>query len=447
MRNLLIVALVGFFAGVALRSFFAFGIEYSILLIVIGASFGIIYATRDEYGKFLIQAAFLLIAFSLGALRFEIQDSREHLVEFQEKLGEQIEISGKISEDPQKLEKFTRAILETDRDIKILLTLPHFPEIKYGDKLLIRGTLAEPENFSDFNWKRYLSKDNIYFEMFLPEIKLHEEGGGFWLKRNLFKLKHAFLNNLSQVLPEPHSSFLAGVTIGEKTSLPEAVEEKFRAVGVIHLIVLSGYNISIISDYSVKALGLLPITKLLRTFIATGGIILFALLTGASSTVVRAAIMGILLLWVKETGKVYQALTALIFAAFVMILFNPKILIFDASFQLSFLATAGLIFLSPRLEKIFKRVPNFWHLRDNLVATLSAQIFVLPLLIHLGGTFSWVTIPSNLLILSAMPVTMFFGFITGLAGFVSYYLSWILAWPAYWLLAYELWVVEIFSRF
>ena len=155
--------------------------------------------------------------------------------------------------------------------------------------------------------------------------------------------------------------------------------------------------------------------------------------------------MGILILWARETGKIYQALSALVFAAFLMTLVNPKIIRFDASFQLSFLATAGLIFMSPRIEKYFLWFPNFWKIRENLISTLSTQIFVLPLLIYLGGNFSWRTIPANLMILSAMPITMFFGFLTGLAGFASYYLSWLIAWPAYWLLAYELWVVKIFS--
>lgn len=209
--------------------------------------------------------------------------------------------------------------------------------------------------------------------------------------------------------------------------------------------VLSGYNISIVSENTIRVLSYLPVAKIARTLIATIGVILFAIMAGGSATVVRAAIMGILILWARDTGKIYQALSALVFAAFLMTLINPKIIRFDASFQLSFLATAGLIFMSPRIEKYFLWFPNFWKLRENLISTISTQIFVLPLLIYLGGNFSWRTIPANLMILSAMPVTMFFGFLTGLAGFASYYLSWLIAWPVYWLLAYELWVVKMFS--
>ncbi|KKR70937.1 MAG: ComEC/Rec2-related protein [Candidatus Roizmanbacteria bacterium GW2011_GWB1_40_7] len=444
MRNLLIIALFGFFAGVALRSFFVSDLEFILLVFAVVSALGLIFWHGDGFRFILIQAAIFLAALGLGILRYEIQDNREYISEFRLDVGQNMEISGTIIEDPQKLDKFIRAILKKD-EIKILLTLPHYPEVNYGDNLTIRGRLEEPENFSDFDWRNYLAKDDIYFEMFLPKIIKQDSGGGSRVKRFLFSVKHKFLNNLSKVLPEPHRSFLAGVTIGERASLPEKLEEDFRNIGVIHLVVLSGYNISIVSENTIRVLSYLPVAKIARTLIATIGVILFAIMTGGSATVVRAAIMGILILWARETGKIYQALSALVFAAFLMTLVNPKIIRFDASFQLSFLATAGLIFMSPRIEKYFLWFPNFWKIRENLISTLSTQIFVLPLLIYLGGNFSWRTIPANLMILSAMPITMFFGFLTGLAGFASYYLSWLIAWPAYWLLAYELWVVKIFS--
>ena len=444
MRNLLIIALFGFFAGVALRSFFVSDLEFILLVFAVVSALGLIFWHGDGFRFILIQAAIFLAALGLGILRYEIQDNREYISELRLDVGQYMEISGTIIEDPQKLDKFIRAILKKD-EIKILLTLPHYPEVNYGDNLTIRGRLEEPENFSDFDWRNYLAKDDIYFEMFLPKIIKQDSGGGSGVKRFLFSVKHKFLNNLSKVLPEPHRSFLAGVTIGERASLPEKLEEDFRNIGVIHLVVLSGYNISIVSENTIRVLSYLPVAKIARTLIATIGVILFAIMTGGSATVVRAAIMGILILWARETGKIYQALSALVFAAFLMTLVNPKIIRFDASFQLSFLATAGLIFMSPRIEKYFLWFPNFWKIRENLISTLSTQIFVLPLLIYLGGNFSWRTIPANLMILSAMPITMFFGFLTGLAGFASYYLSWLIAWPAYWLLAYELWVVKIFS--
>ncbi|MDP3762671.1 MAG: ComEC/Rec2 family competence protein, partial [bacterium] len=388
--------------------------------------------------------AVFMAAFGLGILRYDLRDSREGVKFLEGSIGEKVVLSGEIIEDPQWQEKFTRAALQTNH-AKILLTLPHYPEVKYGDILEIGGKLREPENFGDFDWKAYLAKDNIYFEMFLPEIRSQGPGGGWWLKRWLLASKHAYLDNLSKVLPEPQAAFMSGLTVGERSGFPAGLEEAFRKVGVIHIVVLSGYNISIISDNVSRVLQYLPVARIFRAALAAFGIVLFAILTGASATVVRASIMGLLLLWAKESGRIYEAMAALFAAAFLMVLINPKLLVFDVSFQLSFMATLGLILLSPRLEKYFLWFPNFWKMREHLLATISTQIFVLPLLLSIGGTFSWVTIPANLLILTAVPVTMFFGFLTGLAGFISYNLSQFLSWPAYMFLAYELWVVKFFA--
>ncbi len=444
-QKFFIFILAGFFGGVALRSFFDLGPETALLFLTLGFAFGIIFWFRQGFSGFMLYAAVFMAAFGLGILRYDLRDSREGVKFLEEGIGGRVVLSGEVIEDPQRQDKFTRAVLEAD-GVKILLTLPHYPEIKYGDILEVSGKLREPENFGEFDWKAYLAKDNIYFEMFLPEIRSQGPGGGWWLKRWLLASKHAFLDNLSKVLPEPHSALMAGLTVGERSGFPAGLEEAFRKVGVIHIVALSGYNISIISDNVSRVLQYLPVTRIFRAALAAFGIILFAVLTGASATVVRASIMGLLLLWAKESGRIYEAMSALFAAAFLMIVVNPKLLVFDVSFQLSFMATLGLILLAPRIEKYFLWFPNFWKLREHLLATISTQIFVLPLLLSIGGTFSWVTIPANLMVLTAVPATMFLGFFAGLAGFLSYGLSQIFSWPAYLFLAYELWVVEIFSK-
>ena len=462
-RAWILAGLAGFFGGIFIRSFFIFSSEFVLLLIFLGAVLGFICYSdarqaRSEprpggvvvSGSLFLYFAVFLVALALGILRYDFQDSRRGLTGFYDKAGERIKLSGVVVEDPERQEKFTRAIFKTDPPAggaKILLTLPHYPAVNYGDVLELEGKLSEPENFSDFDWKAYLAKDDIYFEMFLPEILSRQEGGGFWLKRMLFKTKHIFLDNLAKVLPEPEAAFMAGLTAGERSGFPKSLSEDFRKVGVIHIVVLSGYNISIISDNVSRGLAYLPVARVFRAGLAALGIILFAILTGASATVVRASLMGLLLLWARQSGRVYEALAALFAAGFLMVLVSPKILVFDVSFQLSFMATLGLILLSPRLEKYFLWFPNFWNIREHLLATISTQIFVLPLLLSLGGTFSAVSIPANLLILTAVPLTMFLGFLSGILGFVSVTLAKIFSWPAYLFLAYELWVVEIFSSF
>ncbi|HEY4510274.1 MAG TPA: ComEC/Rec2 family competence protein, partial [Candidatus Paceibacterota bacterium] len=176
------------------------------------------------------------------------------------------------------------------------------------------------------------------------------------------------------------------------------------------------------------------------------GIVLFTLMTGASATIVRASIMAIIALIARSSGKTYAVTRALFLAVFIMILENPKILRFDASFQLSLLATLGLIYLSPILEKRFRFLPNTLNLREATVATVGTQIFVLPLLLYTSGVLSLVSLPVNLLTLIVVPLTMFFGFLAGGVGIVSAIVATPFAWISYTLSEYILQVGRIFSK-
>src|SRR3989344_959475 len=138
MRNFFIIILAGFFSGVFFRSFFDFGFEFAALFIFLGAILGFLF-WRFSFSNFILFTAAFLAAFALGALRYEIQAAVPSLTP-----GE-VRLSGTIIDDPQKLDKFTRAVFETER-AKILLTLQHFPEVNYGDKLTIEGRLEEPKN-------------------------------------------------------------------------------------------------------------------------------------------------------------------------------------------------------------------------------------------------------------------------------------------------------------
>ncbi|MBI2609688.1 ComEC family competence protein [Candidatus Giovannonibacteria bacterium] len=443
-----ITFIVGFFTGVSVRSFFYLYPEIAYLFIATGIILLGIYFLRRQF--IYISGAIFLLAFGVGIFRYDLKESKANLPDLSEKTGERIKITGYISEDPENLEKFTRAVFTSEQG-KILLTLPHYPSVSYGDILEIEGKLEVPENFSEFDWKNYLAREDIYFQMFLPKILSQENSNGHALigplKKFLFEIKHSFMDNLSKFVPEPQNALLKGITAGDRSGLTDEMEENFRRAGIIHILVLSGYNISIVSDSVLKLMGYLPISRIFNVLLATFSIVLFSILTGGSATVVRAAIMGILLIYARETGKIYQALTALFFAAFLMVLLNPKTLRFDKSFQLSFMATLALILLMPRLEKYFLWVTNFFKIREHLLATISTQLFVLPILLEANGTFSLFSIPANLLILPPIPLTMFLGFITGLAAYIFAPLAALFSWFAYFFLSYEVAVAEFFSRF
>jgi competence protein ComEC len=128
-----------------------------------------------------------------------------------------------------------------------------------------------------------------------------------------------------------------------------------------------------------------------------------------------------------------------------MVFQNPKILRFDSSFQLSFLATLALIYLAPYFEKKFQFITKKFNLRGIVSSTLATQIFVLPLLLYKIGILSFVSLPVNLLILPFIPLTMFFGFLTAASSFIFHVLGIPFGWISYAFTQYELWVVKIFA--
>jgi len=145
----------------------------------------------------------------------------------------------------------------------------------------------------------------------------------------------------------------------------------------------------------------------------------------------------------KRYNRDYKASRVLGFAIVLMLAPNPLLLIFDPSFQLSVLATIGIIFVSPLIFPYFKWVTKKWEFREIISTTIATQLTVLPFLIYNTGLFSLVSLPVNILILATIPTTMFLGFITGIAGLISLYLSFVPAFFAYILLWYQLTVVHI----
>lgn len=452
--NIAALAIGGFLGGVFLRSFFVWpsGMVAFAVLLGVAALFSAYLAKQK---RIFLVVGLLTLSFCAGIIRYDVKDSGALSSMLADSGSSQVALRGMVSEEPDERENITRLIFQAEsvynggewRAIageKILLFVKKYPEFVYGDVLEVRGALQKPENFSDFDWENYLAKDDIFLEMFSPRVR-RLGNGGFWIKEKLFGLKRNFVDSLSRALPEPHASFLAGLTIGAKKSMPGDVLEEFKKSGIMHLVVLSGYNITIIAENIGRMMKFLPLPFGAGIGASVLGIIFFAVMTGASATIVRASIMAILVLIARSTGRVYEVTAALLFAGFFMVLQNPKILRFDPSFQLSFLATLGLIFVAPRLKGLVGFLPEKWGFRDNVSATLSAQLAVLPLILHLTGNVSPFALPVNILVLMFVPATMFFGFMVWAAGIFSYVLSLPFAWTAWLPLNYELGVVHFFA--
>jgi competence protein ComEC len=182
-----------------------------------------------------------------------------------------------------------------------------------------------------------------------------------------------------------------------------------------------------------------------RVGVGIAAIIVFALLVGAEASVVRASIMATLALIALAVGRQYDVLRALFVAGAVMLLLNPYLLVYDVGFQLSFMATLGLILIAPQFEGRVITALSTFGIKDFLVATVATQIAVLPLLLYHIGEFSLVAIIVNVVVLPVVPLAMLATFITGVIGVYSLSLALPLAYIAYVVLAYCITVVTWFA--
>lgn len=330
-----------------------------------------------------------------------------------------------------------------------------YPKFNYGDRISFKGKLLKPINFLNkedpdrqFDYEGYLAKSNIYYEMKSAEVvAIHTDLEPIpeqSFKRFLFSLKRNFVNNLKQHLGEPHAALASGLVVGEKAALPSDLLMDFRIVGLIHIVVLSGYNITIVGAAIRKLLSFLP--RVWGIVLGGFGIVAFGVLVGGGATVVRSCFMAGIALSADIIRRDYDVTRALIFVGLIMLIQNPMILFHDPSFQLSFLATLGLVLLAGPVEKRLGFVPESLGMRSVVAATIATQIFVSPYILYMMGNISIIGVVVNILVLPAIPITMLLVFLTGAVGMISFSVANVISWFTQLLLSYELFMVETFAR-
>ncbi len=357
-------------------------------------------------------------------------------------LGKSVELVGLVSDDPDiRLKNKHLNIKLENQDVNILVFVGREEEVNYGDNVKVKGILEEPENFTtesgkEFNYKRYLANHDIYFIIKNADIEIISSNNGSKIKSLLFRIRNSFMKNINQVIPLPESDLANGLILGVKGGFDEEMNNEFISTGTIHIVALSGYNVSIVAEGVMKTFSLI-FSQVASIIFGIVIIILFIIMTGASSTAIRAGIMATIMLLGRLTGRKYLAGRALVIAALLMIAYDPRV-IADMSFQLSFIATGGVLFLTSKTLNWFKFLPLRFGFREMVASTVAATISVLPILLYMTGVLSLVSLPANFLILLFIPTAMLFIFITGIIGFISPLLSIFFGYISYLILLYIL---------
>lgn len=445
----------GFLIGVFARSFVAFG-WWTVLFFVLCAAMMVLVAflARMEKGKGAV-AAIALCAIAAGGARMHAAAFSGD-VALDVWVGERIEIEGVVSDEPDGRENNVRlpvrvtvaASTSVSSDVKVLVVAPLHTQAKYGDIVRAKGELRLPEAFDagagrEFNYPAFLAKDGVGYELSFAQVEVVGESRRNPLKAAAIWIKQTYLDGLAQSLSEPEAGLAGGITAGDKRGLGSELSETFRTVGLIHIVVLSGYNIMVVIQFLERSLGW---TKLwIRSTLAVVVAIFFALITGLASSSVRAASMAVIATAGKASGRTYLASRALGVVAVGMVIWNPFVLAFDPGFQLSIIATLGLIYISPLFAERLGWLTEKFGFREIAAATLGTQAAVLPLILFQSGSLSVYSLPANLLALIVVPWAMLLSFIAGVAGTFLGLVAPVVGFPAYILLWYITKVADFFA--
>ncbi len=460
------ICLISFLVGVFFRScidwgkiFFLFVFGCVLIYLFFHFFLNRLKKLNEKLGQLFSLIFIILFCFGIGVFRYEFSEWNKTDKILDSVIGDKVIVTGILSDEPQEKSGGVGYVIDIDevsvgkqsKKVKgrAIFTVSPYPQFSYGDKVSVKGSLILPEVVDTgdgpiFNYPAYLAVGGIYYKIDRPNVALISHHQGSVIKESLFLIKKFFLKKIESILPQPHAALLEGLLLGAKRSLGKDLETDFRRAGIIHIVVLSGYNITIIAEAMMTILSFLPRT------IAIGsgciGIVLFSIMTGGTATIIRSSVMSILVLLAKLIRRDYEINRALLFAAAMMVFWNPKILVFDPSFQLSFLSTVGLIHVSPFVKRKLSFVTEKWKMRETLVSTLSTQLFVLPFLLFQMGEFSTVALVVNILVLSFIPATMLFGFMAIVLSLFHVVIAVPFSSICYLLLQYELSVVGFFSH-
>jgi competence protein ComEC len=421
-----------------------------------------------NYKKHLLLASFCLLSLFGGCIRLQtsLPVVNEQHLQFYNGKGTVV-VEGMVCTEPET--RSTASIFQLSASKlringayaevsgKAVVSVLRYHEYHYGDVLRITGKLETPLQSDDFSYKDYLARQGIYSIINYPRIEILDTGKGFKPLAWIYSLRNRLSQSLSQALPEPQASLAQGILLGQRGNIPYSLNQAFSRTGTAHVLAISGINITIVIGMLLAA-GIWLFGKRYSIYIWLALLIiwLYALLTGMNPPVVRGAIMGSLFLIAEYLGRQSSASIALTFAAAVMVGIQPQVL-WDASFQLSFMAMAGLIFISPYLQNWGRKgvmaavgkegtaasLGNF--ISASFAVTLAAILATWPIIAHYFHVVSFVGLPATFFAVLALPGIIITSALVAGVGLLAPLLAQVIGWVSWLFLSYFMIVVRAFD--
>lgn len=405
----------------------------------------------------------------LGAARYQGQQpviTPDHIAYYNDN-PQKIYITGTLVEPPDVRDTYINLHIEVDSidlgkgDVPVhgplLVRLANEYELTYGDHIRVRGEVKSPPESEEFSYRDYLAFQGIHSILSTSAVTVLPFGGQVNpIPDFIYRVKASLLRQVFILFPEPEASLLAGILFGDDNGITTELQQAFKNTGTSHIIAISGFNIAIIAGIFVTLFSRF-LGKRWGSLLAIVAIAFYTILVGASPSVVRAAIMGTLSIMAGLSGRRNLALNMLAITAGIMLVFDP-FLPWDVGFQLSFMATLGLVLyaqpmqnaVSTFLTRHFPRLPVeqiVGPFSDYFLLTLAAQLTTLPISAYHFQRISLISIIANPFILPAQPPVMVASGLAVVAGRIYEPLGQVIAWMAWPYPAYTIRMVEFFNGF
>lgn len=296
--------------------------------------------------------------------------------------------------------------------------------IERSDQITATGTLGD--GFGTFAASMYRGR-----------IDVVEKGARF---DPMLDVRNTFSGAVRGLLPETEAALGVGYLLGQKRALPSDFEEALLATGLTHVVVASGYNLTILVRLSRRLF--VRISRYMSAMMSGGMVLAFIGVTGMSASMSRAGLVAGLSLLAWYYGRVIHPAVILLVSAAVSVLVQPSYIWGDVGWMLSFASFAGVMFLAPLLQAYFFGDEKPGVIKQVLGETFSAQLLTLPLILVTFGVMSNVALLANLVVLPLVPLAMLLTFVVGVVGLALPVLADLAALPAYWLLRYMTWIID-----
>lgn len=339
--------------------------------------------------------------------------------------GQMIELTGSIYEDATMgaggtLSLTLHDIRINDHDftgmVRVQLATPK--PLARGDTITVKGKLQE--GFGTFAGAMYRPT--------LIDAKRPNPGD---VGR---RVRDWFASALRTVVDEPQASLGLGFLLGQKTALPDDLAQAMRIAGLTHIVVASGYNLTILVRFARRLF--LKISRFAAATVAGAMVLSFMAVTGMSPSMSRAGLVSGLSLGAWYVGRQFHPIILLCIAAGVTVLVQPSYAWGDVGWQLSFAAFAGVMLLAPILQQFFFGGQKPGMLRQLLGETISAHLATLPIILVTFGQLSHIAIIANMIVVPLVPFAMLATFIVGTLSLVWQGAAELLSFPLEWLLGY-----------